>query len=215
MRLFHQTGTIVLINRGKSRISQLINDELQKFLAILPREIRRVLEQHPQRDNLIEVVMDLGRRPEARFLGHSEELAQTPVSRRQLKYAIRRVGHFSGDNRGGIEQTLHRISAIRNRAGEIIGLTCRFGRAVYGTIDPIRDLVERGQSMLILGRPGVGKTTALREIARILADDFDKRVVIVDTSNEIAGDAGGTEPQRTGSSLAALWFGRWPGIVVS
>ena len=154
----------------------------------MPREIKRVLEQHPQRDNLIEVLLDLGRRPEARFLGPSEYLTKTPVTRRQLKYSIRRVGHFSGDNRAGIEQTLHRISAIRNRAGEIIGLTCRFGRAVYGTIDPIRDLVERGQSMLLLGRPGVGKTTALREIARILADDLDKRVVIVDTSNEIAGD---------------------------
>ncbi len=154
----------------------------------MPREIKRVLEQHPQRDNLIEVILDLGRRPEARFLGQSEYLTKTPVTRRQLKYSIRRVGPFSGDNRAGIEQTLHRISAIRNRAGEIIGLTCRFGRAVYGTIDPIRDLVERGQSMLILGCPGVGKTTALREIARILADDLDKRVVIVDTSNEIAGD---------------------------
>ncbi len=132
--------------------------------------------------------MDLGRPPEARFLEQSEYLAETPLTRRQLNYSINRVGRFSGDNRAGIEQTLHRISAIRNRVGEIIGLTCRFGRAVYGTIDLIRDLVERGQSMLILGRPGVGKTTALREIARILADDLDKRVVIVDTSNEIGGD---------------------------
>ena len=154
----------------------------------MPREIKRVLEQHPQRDNLIEVVMDLGRRPEARFLGQSEYLSQTPLTRRQLNYSLRRVGRFSEDNRAGIEQTLHRLSAIRNRVGEIIGLTCRFGRAVYGTIDPIRDLVERGQSMLLLGRPGVGKTTALREIARILADDLDKRVVIVDTANEIGGD---------------------------
>ncbi len=165
-----------------------MTDELKKFLEILPREIGRVLEQHPQRDNLIEVVMDLGRPPEARFLRQSEYLAKTPVTRRQLNYSIHRVGRFSGDNRAGIEQTLHRISAIRNRSGEIIGLTCRFGRAVYGTIEPLRDLVERGQSMLILGRPGVGKTTALREIARVLADDLNKRVVIVDTSNEIAGE---------------------------
>ncbi len=132
--------------------------------------------------------MDLGRPPEARFLEQSEYLSETPLTRRQLNHSINRVGRFSGDNRAGIEQTLHRISAIRNRVGEIIGLTCRFGRAVYGTIDPIRDLVERGQSMLILGRPGVGKTTALREIARVLADDLDKRVVIVDTANEIGGD---------------------------
>ncbi len=165
-----------------------MTDELQKFLEILPREIKRVLEQHPQRDNLIEVVMDLGRRPEARFLGQSEYLAETPITRQHLNYSIERVGRFNEDNRAGIEQTLHRISAIRNRFGEIIGLTCRHGRAVYGTIDPLRDLVERGQSMLLLGRPGVGKTTALREIARVLADDLHKRVVIVDTSNEIAGD---------------------------
>ena len=165
-----------------------MTDELKKFLEILPREIARVLEQHPQRDDLIEVVMDLGRPPEARFLRQSEYLAKTPVTRRQLNYSIHRVGRFSGDKRAGIEQTLHRISAIRNRAGEIIGLTCRFGRAVYGMIDPLRDLVERGQSMLILGRPGVGKTTALREIARVLADDLNKRGVIVNTSNEIAGE---------------------------
>jgi stage III sporulation protein SpoIIIAA len=165
-----------------------MSDELKKFLEILPREIRQILEQHPQRDNLIEVVMDLGRRPEARFLGQIEYLAETPVTRQHLNYTIERVGRFNEDNRAGIEQTLHRISAIRNRSGEIIGLTCRFGRAVYGTINPLRDLVARGQSMLILGRPGVGKTTALREIARVLADEFERRVVIVDTSNEIAGD---------------------------
>jgi stage III sporulation protein SpoIIIAA len=165
-----------------------MSDELKKFLEILPREIRQILEQHQQRDNLIEVVMDLGRRPEARFLGQSEYLAETPVTRQDLNYAIERVGRFNEDNRAGIEQTLHRISAIRNRSGEIIGLTCRFGRAVCGTVDPIRDLVARGQSILILGRPGVGKTTALREIARVLADEFERRVVIVDTSNEIAGD---------------------------
>ena len=164
-----------------------MTDELKKFWEILPRELRRVL-QHPQRDDLIEVILDLGRPPEARFLRQREYLTETPVTCRQLNYSIHRVGRFSGYNRAGIEQTLHRISAIRNRAGEIIGLTCRFGRAVYGTIDPLRDLVERGQSMLILGRPGVGKTTALREIARVLADDLNKRVVIVDTSNEIAGE---------------------------
>jgi stage III sporulation protein SpoIIIAA len=165
-----------------------MTDELQKFLEILPREIKRLLEQHPQQDNLIEVVMDLGRRPEARFLGQSEYLAETPVTRQHLNYSIQRVGAFNEDNRAGIEKTLHRISAIRNRSGEIIGLTCRLGRAVYGTINPIRDLIARGQSILVLGRPGVGKTTVLREIARILANDFERRVVIVDTSNEIAGD---------------------------
>ncbi|MBV8886893.1 MAG: AAA family ATPase, partial [Chroococcidiopsidaceae cyanobacterium CP_BM_RX_35] len=165
-----------------------ITDDLQKLLDILPPDIRQILEQHPQRNSLIEVVMDLGRRPEARFLKLSEYLSETVVTAEQLNYCIQRVGHFGGDNRAGIEQTLHRISAIRNRTGEVIGLTCRVGRAVYGTIGMIRDLVETGQSLLMLGRPGVGKTTALREIARVLADELNKRVVIIDTSNEIAGD---------------------------
>ncbi len=165
-----------------------IKDDLQKLLDILPLDIRQVLEQHPSRDNLIEVVMDLGRRPEARFPERAEYLSEIPVSKEQLSDCIQRVGEFGGDNRAGIAQTLHRISAIRNRTGEIIGLTCRVGRAVYGTIGMIRDLVETGQSILMLGRPGVGKTTALREIARVLADELNKRVVIIDTSNEIAGD---------------------------
>ncbi|MFE1744472.1 R3H domain-containing nucleic acid-binding protein [Coleofasciculus sp. H7-2] len=165
-----------------------ITDDLQKLLDVLPNEIRQPLEQHPERDKLVEVVLDLGRLPEARFAKQAEYLSETPVSREQLNYCIDRVGHFGGDNRAGLERTLHRISAIRNRSGEIIGLTLRVGRAVFGTIGMIRDLVETGQSILMLGRPGVGKTTALREIARVLADDLQKRVVIIDTSNEIAGD---------------------------
>ncbi len=165
-----------------------ITDDLQQLLDILPEEIRTSIDQHPQRDSLIEVVMDLGRFPEVRFPNKAEYLFETPVTQEQLNYCIARVGHFSGDNRAGIERTLHRISAIRNRPGEIIGLTCRVGRAVFGTIGMIRDLVETGKSILMLGRPGVGKTTALREIARVLADDLNKRVVIIDTSNEIAGD---------------------------
>ncbi|MCP2732348.1 R3H domain-containing nucleic acid-binding protein [Limnofasciculus baicalensis] len=163
-------------------------DDLQKLLDILPNEIRSLVEQHPQRDSLIEVVMDLGRLPEVRFPNGADYLSQTPITVAQLNYCVERVGHFSGDNRAGIERTLHRISAIRNRPGEIIGLTCRVGRAVFGTIEMINDLVETGRSILLLGRPGVGKTTALREIARVLADDLQKRVVIIDTSNEIAGD---------------------------
>jgi stage III sporulation protein SpoIIIAA len=165
-----------------------ITDDLDQLLDILPGEIRQPLEHHPQKNELIEIVLDLGRRPEARFPNRTEYLAETPISAGDLHYCIDRVGDFSGDNRAGIEKTLHRISAIRNRAGEVVGLTCRVGRAVYGTIIMIRDLVETGKSILMLGRPGVGKTTALREIARVLADELNKRVVIIDTSNEIAGD---------------------------
>lgn len=184
--LSNQEAQVVETNITSSRMQ--ITDDLQKLLDILPEEIRVSLQQHPQRDYLIEVVMDLGRPPEVRFPGTAEYLFQTPITQEQLNYCVQRVGHFSGDNRAGIERTLHRISAIRNRPGEIIGLTCRVGRAVFGTITMIRDLVETGKSILMLGRPGVGKTTALREIARVLADELHKRVVIIDTSNEIAGD---------------------------
>ena len=163
-------------------------DDLDQLLSILPPTLRDLLRAHPQRQSLVEVVLDLGRLPEARFFSAVEYLAETPVTQADLEHCIQRVGTFGGDNRAGIEKTLHRISALRNRSGTVIGLTCRVGRAVFGTIGMIRDLVETGQSILMLGRPGVGKTTALREIARVLADDLQKRVVIIDTSNEIAGD---------------------------
>ena len=165
-----------------------VTDDLDTLLATLPPEISSTLTNHPQRGELIEVVIDLGRKPEARFANNWEYLREEPVTREDIQFCSDRVGMFSGDNRAGIERTLHRISAMRNRGGEIVGLTCRIGRAVYGTIGMIRDLVETGRSILMLGRPGVGKTTALREIARVLADDLNKRVVIIDTSNEIAGD---------------------------
>ncbi|PSB12430.1 single-stranded DNA-binding protein [Pleurocapsa sp. CCALA 161] len=167
-----------------------VTDNLDKLLAIFPDSIRSQLDQQIESDsdNLIEVVLDLGRLPEARFSDRAVYIRDEPVTQEEIQHCIERVGMFSSDNRAGIERTLHRISAIRNRTGDIIGLTCRIGRAIYGTIVMIRDLVETGQSILLLGRPGVGKTTALREIARVLADDFGKRVVIIDTSNEIAGD---------------------------
>jgi stage III sporulation protein SpoIIIAA len=171
-----------------------ITDDLQKLLDILPQDLRQILENHPQRDSLVEVVLDLGRRPEARFPNQAEYLSEIPVTQEQIDDCVERVGIFGGDNRAGIEKTLHRISAIRNRTGKIIGLTCRVGRAIFGTIGMIRDLVETGKSILMLGRPGVGKTTALREIARVLADDLHKRVVIIDTSNEIAGDGDVAHP---------------------
>lgn len=163
-------------------------DDLENLLNILPTDLRHKLHQHPQINQLIEVVLDLGRRPEARFPEGAEYLSEAAVTHADLQHCISRTGSFGEDNRAGIEKTLHRISAIRNRSGEVIGLTCRVGRAVFGTIGMIQDLVETGRSLLMLGRPGVGKTTALREIARVLADDLQKRVVIIDTSNEIAGD---------------------------
>nr|YP_010196802.1 hypothetical protein LKZ11_pgp077 [Gracilaria cliftonii]UAD84606.1 hypothetical protein [Gracilaria cliftonii] len=166
----------------------LIADDLAQLLDILPDFIRYPLQVHADRKLLIEVVMDLGRKPEARFPKGPEYLSSRIITWQDLDYSIKRIGNFSGDNRSGIERTLHRISSIKNRQGSIIGLTCRVGRAVLGTISIIRDLLDKNPSILLLGKPGVGKTTAIREIARVLADEMEKRVVIIDTSNEIAGD---------------------------
>ncbi|MGI8927372.1 MAG: R3H domain-containing nucleic acid-binding protein [Tepidiformaceae bacterium] len=167
---------------------QIVTDDLDLLLEALPSHLCEVFQEPARREGLLEVVMDLGRLPEARYPGREVILSRAEVTEDELQYVIERVGEFGLDNRAGIERTLHRISCIRNRKGKIIGLTCRVGRAVYGTIRVIEDLVLGGKSILLLGRPGVGKTTMLREVARVLADDANKRVVIVDTSNEIGGD---------------------------
>ncbi len=165
-----------------------ITDDLDLLFTALPPRVVSSLRDVNRREDLLEVVLDLGREPESRFPGEVVSLSNDSVSREDIDYVVARVGDFTDDNRAGIERTLHRVSAIRNRQGRIVGLTCRIGRCVYGTVDIIRDVVDTGNSILLLGRPGIGKTTKLREVARILADELSKRVVIVDTSNEIAGD---------------------------
>ena len=168
--------------------TERITDDLNRLVSLLPAELQASLASPESRDQLLEVVLDLGRVPEARYSGWSIPLGDSSITRADLKAMVERLGEFGSDNRAGIERTLHRISAIRNRRGEVVGLTCRVGRAVFGTVEMVRDLLDSGESLLLMGRPGVGKTTALREIARVLADDLGKRVVVIDTSNEIAGD---------------------------
>ncbi len=176
-----------MVNRPLA-YQQPTTDDLELLLNTLPPHIRQPLDRLEHLDQLLEIVLDLGREPEARFPGYETLLSTDEVTQEDLDYVVSRVGVFGDDNRAGIPRTLHRISAIRNRTGKIVGLTCRVGRSVRGTMDIIRDFVESGKSILILGKPGVGKTTLLREVARVLADDFRKRVIVVDTSNEIAGD---------------------------
>ena len=174
----------------------VIQDDLTEMLTIVPEDVREKISKHKNRSKLLEIVLDLGRQPEARFSGledsrkQSEVLRENVVTQEELDHAERVVGEFGGDNRAGVTGTLHRISCIRNRSGKIIGLTCRVGRAVTGHVDMISDVLKRdsGESVLFLGKPGVGKTTVIREIARVLSDDLQKRVVIIDTSNEIGGD---------------------------
>jgi stage III sporulation protein SpoIIIAA len=163
-----------------------ITDDLEALLEVLPSNIRHAVEKANNSEKLLEIVIDLGRVPTARFVENELTLLEKEITRAEIDHITERIGTFDADNRAGMERTLHRISAIRNRLGAIVGLTCRVGRAVYGTVDIIQDIIESGKSVLILGRPGVGKTTLLREAARILAEN--KRVVIVDTSNEIGGD---------------------------
>ncbi len=165
-----------------------ITDDLEKLLELLPLEVQETLSNPQSHEDLLEIVLDLGRLPEARYPDRVITLGEKFLSRSDLQTTVNRLTNFGSDNRAGIERTLHRISAIRNRQKDVVGLTCRVGRAVFGTVAMVRDLIEEGQSLLLMGRPGVGKTTVLREIARVMADDLHRRVVIIDTSNEIAGD---------------------------
>ena len=169
-----------------------ITDDLSSLLAVLPPDIAQVIVQLDRSDELLEVILDLGRVPTARYTDGEYTLLDREVTQDDLDLVVLQVGDFDADNRAGIERTLHRISGIRNRRGEVVGLTCRVGRAVFGTIDIIQDIIESGKSILFLGKPGVGKTTMLREAARVLAES--KRVVIVDTSNEIGGDGDISHP---------------------
>ena len=163
-----------------------ITDDLDAILTVLPEDIRKSLKKVGRRDELLEVILDLGRIPTARYTDGEAVLRETDVQQEEIVHVVERIGEFDADNRAGIARTLHRIAAIRNRKGDIVGLTCRVGRAVHGTIAIVQDLVENGKSTLLLGRPAVGKTTMLREAARVLAET--KRVIVVDTSNEIGGD---------------------------
>lgn len=169
-------------------------NDIEKLIEILPLKIKRNI-QEGLLDDAIEIVLDIGRIPEIRLgNGNILQLGNDTINREDLDYITRQLPEFTSDNRSGIAGTLHRISAIRNRQGKIVGLTCRIGRVITGTIECIRDFVVQNKSILFLGRPGVGKTTKLREITRLMADELGKRVVVVDTSNEIAGDGDVAHP---------------------
>ncbi|NDJ52013.1 MAG: AAA family ATPase [Chloroflexi bacterium] len=163
-----------------------VTDDLSSLLMLIPSDIAQAIKDLDRNDNLLEIILDLGRVPTARYTDGEYVLVDREVAPQDIELVVLQVGDFDADNRAGIERSLHRISALRNRRGEVVGLTCRVGRAVFGTIEIIQDIIESGRSLLFLGRPGVGKTTMLREAARVLAEA--KRVVIVDTSNEIGGD---------------------------
>ena len=163
-------------------------DELDLLVALLPPRVAAILRAHPRRLALLEVVLDLGRVPIARFADGDERLGEDVIDYDDVARALENVGDIGGDNRAGVNRTLHRISVIRNRAGAVVGLTCRVGRAIRGSAELFRDLLASGRSVLLLGRPGVGKTTAIREISRVLSEEYGRRVVVVDTSNEIGGD---------------------------
>src|SRR5258708_34628788 len=176
--------------------AELTTEDLDQLREVLPPHICGPRQAMPERSQLLEVVMDLGREAEARLPGREVLLSTHTVREEDIEYVVQRIGVFGDDNRAGIERTLHRISAIRNREGRIVGITCRVGRAVFGTVAIIRDIVESGRSILMMGRPGAGKTTLLREPARGLPDDLRKRAMIVDTSNEIGGAADRPQPAR-------------------
>ena len=193
-----ENGPDGILNTTSQLNQQHVVDDIGAFLNVLPPNVREGLDGTIDDDHgvsgLLEVIVDLGRVPEARFVGGSVALNDKEVTRWDIDTVIAGLGRFGDDNRAGIERTLHRFSVIRDREGNPVGLTCRVGRAVFGSVRLIQDLIQTGRSVLILGRPGIGKTTILREVARVLADDASRRVVIVDTSNEIGGDGAVAHP---------------------
>ena len=204
MRNFSGEGDLKM----KENNLEQLEFEKQAFLSVFSPDLKMKITEINEFENLIEVVLDLGRKPEERFTNKTVYLREDPVSKEEIESVVLKLGVFDRDNRAGIEKTLHRISAIFNRKNEIVGLTCRVGRAIYGTIEPLKDIIKGERSILLLGKPGVGKTTLLREAARVLSEEMDKRVIVVDTSNEIGGDGDIPHPGIGNARRMQVPFGK-------
>src|SRR4030067_3540638 len=110
-----------------------ITDNLYVLLNVLPPQVAHQLTVINQSDDLLEVILDLGRVPTARYVDREETLSQLEITHVEIDYVVERISAFDTDNRAGMERTLHRLAAIRNRRGNIVGLPCRVGRAVFWT----------------------------------------------------------------------------------
>lgn len=166
----------------------MATSEVATLLAMVPRWVVGSMDARSVQD-VEELELDLGRPPRLHLRGHEGAITLAGEIRREdLQYILGRVTRFREDNRTGVDRTLHRIACIRDRYDEIVGFTFRVGRAIPEAAQPLCDFLEARRNVLVVGRPGAGKTTVLRSAACILSDHLRRRVVIADTSNEVGGD---------------------------
>lgn len=165
-------------------------DQFEAILNILPSWIRLFAREY--QEELEEIALQEGRPPSLwlgnRFVEGERVVEPSDLEAVKQKLKAEYQVEFREDGRAGISGTLHRISALYDRYGILVGMTIRLARVVKGLADPIIPFLLDGKSLLIIGPPGVGKTTLLRDVIRQLAIIYGPKVVIVDTSNEIGGE---------------------------